>query len=376
MTNRFTYFLIFHFIFSSKIVSQHDQLILDREKLKTQIQETENILRKTKKDQAQIVKNAQILQKQIADRKKLLSTLALESELLQKELDESNKAHRLQLEKLELLKKNYYQSLRKKWVLQQYQRTPAGWWSNEELKPMVMRIVWTDQLNRNKEKKYKEYKSAQEIVLKRHQEIAQKLKDQKMLIQSRDTQTLRLERDLEEELRMAKLSTTQQREYESQMKKYQQEMLRLEKTISQKIYELQSSEPVTTTSSGNWHFPLKDGTIITRFGKHTDPRNKHVKINNNGIDIRSNHSFVSSSQDAEIVQIKEMPNGSYMVMARKGNLYMVYSNLDQVLVRQGENIQSGNHIGQCRSTNGGQFELHFEVWKGKTPEDPLKYIGN
>ena len=65
-----------------------------------------------------------------------------------------------------------------------------------------------------------------------------------------------------------------------------------------------------------------------------------------------------------------------MVMTRHDNLYMVYSNLRQVLVRQGERLQGGNQIGQCRSSEGGQHELHFEVWKGKKPEDPVRYIGN
>ncbi len=356
--------------------AQYDRLIKDRENLKTQIEKTETILQKSKKDQAQGWKNAQILQKQIADRKQLLTNISKETELLEKELTQSNLEHRIQLDQLEILKKEYYLSLRKKWTNQHYNSASTILMASEDVKTLVLKYTWTEQLNRNRQKKYENFKIAQDKVLSRHQEIVKKIDEQKKLVQSRDTHVVRLERDLEEELQLAKRSETQQKEYLAQIKKYQSEMLKLEKMISQRIAELDHTESSNKGPTKDWIFPLKDGVVITRFGKQTDPKNKQIKINNNGVDIRSGHAFVTAAQDAEVVQIKEMPNGSYMVMTRHDNLYMVYSNLRQVLVRQGERLQGGNQIGQCRSSEGGQHELHFEVWKGKKPEDPVRYIGN
>lgn len=356
--------------------AQYDRLIKDRENLKTQIEKTETILQKSKKDQAQGWKNAQILQKQIADRKQLLTNISKETELLEKELTQSNLEHRIQLDQLEILKKEYYLSLRKKWTNQHYNSASTILMASEDVKTLVLKYTWTEQLNKNRQKKYENFKIAQDKVLSRHQEIVKKIDEQKKLVQSRDTHVVRLERDLEEELQLAKRSETQQKEYLAQIKKYQSEMLKLEKMISQRISELDHTESNNKGPTKDWIFPLKDGVVITRFGKQTDPKNKQIKINNNGVDIRSGHAFVTAAQDAEVVQIKEMPNGSYMVMTRHDNLYMVYSNLRQVLVRQGERLQGGNQIGQCRSSEGGQHELHFEVWKGKKPEDPVRYIGN
>jgi murein DD-endopeptidase MepM/ murein hydrolase activator NlpD len=97
-------------------------------------------------------------------------------------------------------------------------------------------------------------------------------------------------------------------------------------------------------------------------------------IQNNGIDIQSQNSFVSVVQPAEVIQIRQLPNGSYMVLTRNDNHYFVYSNLDKVLVKQGEWLESGNNLGECKQVANGSHELHFEIWKGKKVLDPAKFI--
>ena len=63
-----------------------------------------------------------------------------------------------------------------------------------------------------------------------------------------------------------------------------------------------------------------------------------------------------------------------MVLTRNENHYLVYSNLDKVLVKQGEWLESGNNIGECKLVANGAHELHFEIWKGKKVLDPAKFI--
>lgn len=347
--------------------------------LKKQLGRTEEILRKSLSDQASAWKNIQILQKQVAVRTELLSSINRDLEDLRKELETLQLEHRESLEKLERLKEEYYAILRKKWMYQQSVIPSLGISGASDLQPFILHQVWTEQLNRERKRKYEEFRKSQQSVLERRKEIERRIQEQKNLLESKDSEILKLQKDLEEQRKLVSSSEEKQKDYLNQIRHYESEMKKLESIISSGIVanppgKATGPENIQSKSAG-WTFPLNDGLVITRFGTQSDPNNKNLRIKNNGVDIRSKNQFVSAARDAEVVQIREMPNGSYIVMTKQSDLYMVYSNLRQVLVKPGEKILAGNHIGTCRPAGDGEHELHFEIWKGKKPEDPVRYIG-
>ncbi|MBK7360538.1 MAG: peptidoglycan DD-metalloendopeptidase family protein [Saprospiraceae bacterium] len=102
--------------------------------------------------------------------------------------------------------------------------------------------------------------------------------------------------------------------------------------------------------------------------------NKNLVIRNNGIDLQSQNPFVSAANPAEVVQIRKMPNQLYLLITKSDDNYIVYSNLNSVLLRNGERIESGTNIGQAAKNEQGFYELHFETWEGKTPTNPMKFL--
>ncbi len=151
---------------------------------------------------------------------------------------------------------------------------------------------------------------------------------------------------------------------------------KLEAIVLKSISSNSSNEATTSAGShrysSEWQFPVSGGTIISRFGKTAAAPN--IYTNNNGIDVQTNDPFVSVSNDAEVIQIARLPNDTYMVLTRVGDIYTVYSQLESVLVRQKEWITRGMKIGKARSNDKGAFEMHFEIWKGKTPQNPLNFV--
>ena len=117
---------------------------------------------------------------------------------------------------------------------------------------------------------------------------------------------------------------------------------------------------------------MRGGTIISKFGKNL--LSDHLVTKNNGIDIQSSNAFVQSTNAGEVVQIRQLPNQSYMILIRHSEYYSVYSNLESVLVRNQESIEAGANLGKCMPSSNGQFELHFEIWQGKTPQNPVDFI--
>ncbi|MEL6276024.1 MAG: M23 family metallopeptidase [Bacteroidota bacterium] len=108
------------------------------------------------------------------------------------------------------------------------------------------------------------------------------------------------------------------------------------------------------------------------FGRQPHPRVPSVTINNGGIDIDGGRGArVQAVFAGKIISIREIPGYRNTIMVRHGNYYTVYSNLEKVLVKVGEEIEARATIGY---TSRGGDPIHFELWKGRDRQDPSKWL--
>ncbi|HRG32568.1 MAG TPA: peptidoglycan DD-metalloendopeptidase family protein [Saprospiraceae bacterium] len=349
-----------------------------RNYLSKQIQKTEEILLQSEKEKMTAFKNMQIQITQIANRNELIENTAKELEKLDQSLTKLKSEHHENLNRLEILKEEYFKSLRRKWMQRNTVKANYLFAPHSELNAIIKSWVWYDQLDRERKEKYTQFKKSQELVLEKQNEILKQINIQKELLHSKETEKNKLAEDLKKQQIMISENQTKKQEWLTLIKKYQKEMSKIESIVSSGIKEnnldLSKNKNISTSLKSDWRFPLKDGIVVSTFGTQNDPNNRAVKIKNNGVDIQSKNSFVSAVNNAEVLQIRQLANGTYLVLCKEGNFYQVYSNLDKVLVRAGETLAKGNHIGQCKATPQGRHELHFEVWKGKTPQNPMKFL--
>ncbi|MBK7880355.1 MAG: peptidoglycan DD-metalloendopeptidase family protein [Saprospiraceae bacterium] len=349
-----------------------------RNYLSKQIQKTEEILLQSEKEKMTAFKNMQIQITQIANRNELIENTAKELEKLDQSLTKLKSEHHENLNRLEILKEEYFKSLRRKWMQRNTVKANYLFAPHSELNAIIKSWVWYDQLDRERKEKYTQFKKSQELVLEKQNEILKQINIQKELLHSKETEKNKLAEDLKKQQIMISENQTKKQEWLTLIKKYQKEMSKIESIVSSGIKEnnldLSKNKNISTSLKSDWRFPLKEGIVVSTFGTQNDPNNRAVKIKNNGVDIQSKNSFVSAVNNAEVLQIRQLANGTYLVLCKEGNFYQVYSNLDKVLVRAGETLAKGNHIGQCKATPQGRHELHFEVWKGKTPQNPMKFL--
>jgi murein DD-endopeptidase MepM/ murein hydrolase activator NlpD len=349
-----------------------------RSYLSKQIQKTEEILLQSEKEKMTAFKNMQIQLTQIANRNELIENTAKELEKLDQSLTKLKSEHHENLNRLEVLKEEYFKSLRRKWMQRNTVKANYLFAPHSELNAIIKSWVWYDQLDRERKKKYTQFKKSQELVLEKQNEILKQINIQKELLHSKETEKNKLAEDLKKQQIMISENQSKKQEWLTLIKKYQKEMSKIESIVSSGIKEnnldLSKNKNISTSIKSDWRFPLKEGIVVSTFGTQNDPNNRAVKIKNNGVDIQSKNSFVSAVNNAEVLQIRQLSNGTYLVLCKEGNFYQVYSNLDKVLVRAGETLAKGNHIGQCKATPQGRHELHFEVWKGKTPQNPMKFL--
>lgn len=118
-----------------------------------------------------------------------------------------------------------------------------------------------------------------------------------------------------------------------------------------------------------------DGPVVSRFGKHYHPVYKNLELPpNNGVDIAlSKGEHVKAVFDGVVSQVLVMPGYNQCVLIQHGNYFTLYCKMKNIAVKAGDKVKTGQLIGDIDTING-QTQLHFEVWKGKDPQNPETWL--
>jgi len=122
----------------------------------------------------------------------------------------------------------------------------------------------------------------------------------------------------------------------------------------------------------SFRWPVK-GRIIASFG----PRPNGGQ--NDGINLAVPEGTPIKAADDGVVAYagNELKGYGNLVLIRHANGYVsAYANASEILVKRGDTIKRGQviaHAGQTGNVTSPQ--LHFEIRKGSTPVDPMKYLG-
>ncbi len=136
--------------------------------------------------------------------------------------------------------------------------------------------------------------------------------------------------------------------------------------------EAPGKTPEAVGSLPTFRWPVK-GRIIAGFG----PRPNGGQ--NDGINLAVPEGTPIKAADDGVVAYagNELKGYGNLVLIRHPNGYVsAYANASEILVKRGETIKRGQviaHAGQTGNVTSPQ--LHFEIRKGSTPVDPVKYLG-
>lgn len=118
-----------------------------------------------------------------------------------------------------------------------------------------------------------------------------------------------------------------------------------------------------------------DGPVVSRFGKQYHPVYKNLELPpNNGVDIAlAKGTSVNAVFDGVVTQVFVMPGYNQCVLVQHGNYFTLYCKMKGLVVKAGDKVRTGQALGTIDTING-QTQLHFEVWKGKTPQNPEQWL--
>lgn len=118
-----------------------------------------------------------------------------------------------------------------------------------------------------------------------------------------------------------------------------------------------------------------EGPVVGKFGKHFHPVYKNLELPpNNGVDIALGRGTqIRAVFDGVVKQIMVMPGYNQCVLIQHGNYFTLYCKLNTLNVTEGDKVKTSDVIGTV-DVIGGQVQLHFELWRGSTPQDPENWL--
>lgn len=114
-----------------------------------------------------------------------------------------------------------------------------------------------------------------------------------------------------------------------------------------------------------------DGPVLEKFGRHNHPVYTNIVMPfSNGVSIGlAKGSAVKAVFDGVVKNVIAMPGYNMCVLVQHGSYFTFYCKLGQVSVKSGDKVSTGQVIGIV-DTIDGQTQLHFQIWKEKTPQNP------
>lgn len=127
-------------------------------------------------------------------------------------------------------------------------------------------------------------------------------------------------------------------------------------------------------NKGKLPWPAR-GPVAEHFGQHQHPVYKNVSLPfNNGVNISVATGDVAKAVfNGEVKRIIVMPGYNKCVLVQHGDYFTFYCKLSSVSVKVGDQLKTGQTVGII-DTIDGQTQLHFQLWKGTSPQNPELWL--
>jgi len=129
------------------------------------------------------------------------------------------------------------------------------------------------------------------------------------------------------------------------------------------------------SNRGKLPWPVSKAIVISTFGIHKHPVLDKITVDNDGITMQTEQgAAVHAVFSGEVAGVFPFSN-KWTVIIRHGQYFTVYSNLKDVSVQRGQQVQTMQSIGTVYTdASTGESDLEFKVYKSASPVDPQGWL--
>ncbi|MCF8357504.1 MAG: peptidoglycan DD-metalloendopeptidase family protein [Prolixibacteraceae bacterium] len=384
-------FCIAAFLFSFTVKAQTlNELKNRKEKTKKEIEYTNRLLNETGKDTRVSINKLSILNQKIKLRNELIADYNTQLNLLQKSIDDNQFIVDLLTNDLERIRHEYAQMIKQAYRNRGNYNLLIFLFSSKSFNQAYKRFLYLRQMARYRKKQSEQIEAIRTVLRLKIEDLNTRKQEQQEILTQQMAETSKLKQEKEKQNNYYSQLKKRERELKKHLEKQEQIEKKLEQEIQRIIEEearkarqkaltaeeLKLSEDFGK-NKGRFPWPVKSGIITDKFGEHSHPVMKNIIIRNNGIDITTNEGENALAIfNGKVSRVFAIPGGNMAVILRHGEYISVYSNLNSVFVKQGDEIKTLQQIGSIFTDKheGNKTVLKFQIWKENLKLNPEEWI--
>lgn len=389
------YLLIFTGIFVSLPVNAQnnlDQLKKKRTRLEKQINYTNLLISKVKKDQKSTLYSLQLLDNKVQKRQELTATLKKEVSILSDTIENLQIDLKKLNSRLEKLKNEYARIAEFVYKHNSPYTRLTFLFAAKDINQAYQRLRYLSEVSAYIRTEAGRIEKLEKLKSQKVALLSKRIAEKKQLLDQEVSQLSLLELEQQRKNRLKNTLKRKERYLRNRLVNQRRESYALNKKIQAIISKAIADKnnvnyPSTPSgmklsssfaaSKGKLPWPVKNGIVSQTFGVHNHPVIRHVKIRNNGINIStSKGSDALAIFPGKVVSVVPITNTNIAVIVQHGSYFTVYSKLGRSFVRTGDKVKAGEKLGIIHTSLQGDTELHFELWKGRQKQNPASWLSN
>lgn len=367
----------------SKLNSQVKQL-------EKEISYTNSLIQETRKSKDVSVIQIKLLNQQIKKQEKLIKKIHQEIQLVDQSINDKQLLINQKESELDALKNEYAKMIiYAKKNMNTYDRMMFVF-ASKDFNQAFKRLKYFEQ--------YSQYRKKQVEIIQQKQDVLQVsieklsfLKDEKQLLrakQEKERSSINKEK-ISQQRGLNKLKG-KEKKLKRDLKKKNRQKSKLKKEIERillaeakkaKEFNLTPDQVQLSKSfeknKGKLPWPVLKGVVYSSFGEHAHPVLKGIKTRNDGIDIVTNKGGKARAVFAgEVRSIISVPgSANFAVLVKHGQFFSLYSNLEEVFVKPGDQLKIKQDIGNISlDPEDNTTKLQFQIWKSTSKLNPVNWL--
>lgn len=368
-------------------ISMSAQTVKDLQKqqqqIQAQIKQTNQLLQQTKKNETATVNKLTLLNKNIADRKRLIKSINNEISTLDNDMHNlRQRRNQLQTE-LEALQADYARLVRETHYADMQASPLLFLFSAQNFQQLIRRIRYMSEFTAYRKQQVARIRDTQNEIDIQNNLLQERKDDRQVALKNQQREKDNLSRDERKQQQMLTSLKQKKQDLTAQLKKQQKKADDLNKQIEAAIRkQTQSTSSLTPEqkliaggfekNQGKLPWPIEKGFISGYFGTHKHPVYENVTINNKGIYLQTSAgSSARAVYEGEVSACMKLGN-TYAVIVQHGNYRSVYSNLKDICVQKGSKITAKQKLGTIYSDpeEDNKTELYFQIYRDRELLNP------
>ena len=374
--------LLFCLSFSA---AAQDKRKLERKRadLNKKIEQTNELIQRTKAEQANRQTHLSAITGQIKLREELIGTISTEIGSLDHSIVQRNKRIEQKRSELEQLKNEYRQLIRYAQKNQSSYNRLMFIFASGDFHQAFKRVKYLQQHTLSRRQQAERIEHVKQVLGTEIRNLSDQKLEKTVLLGSKEHEKQALAHDKVEEQKTLASLQQEESKLRAQLAKQQSERKRIdaeiERLIASEIKKSKATNKGTfklapeakdlsdnfAANKGRLSWPVDRGFISGRFGKQAHPVLRNIIIDNNGIDITTDKEApVKAIFKGTVSSILVIPGAGKVVVLDHGAYRSIYTQLKEVYVSKGQKVEIKTKLGICLpGESDSRSEAHLEIWK-------------